>query len=125
MDERSFMVQLTKAQVREAQMEKAIAAGKAEESSPSIAVAGYYDATTQKVVIELASGAECRFPARLGQGLENVLESELSNIEISPSGLGIHWPDLDVGFSIPYLLEGIYGTKRWMSSFVVSNSSGM
>lgn len=119
------MVQLTNAQVREAQLERVIAAGKADKNLKSIAVVGQYDAKTQKVVINLASDAEYRLPARLGQGLKNVLESELSNIEISLSGLGIHWLDLDVGFSIPHLLEGIYGTKQWMSSLVVNSKANV
>ena len=101
---------------RSEQIEQAIAAGKAQSESQLSAVAGYFDAETKKIVIELKSGAEYRFPARLGEGLQAASEQELSNVEISPSGLGIHWPDLDVGFSIPHLLEGIYGTKRWMSS---------
>ncbi|MEO1392849.1 MAG: DUF2442 domain-containing protein [Cyanobacteria bacterium J06634_5] len=118
------MGQLTKKQIREAQIDQAIAAGNAFKESQSVAVAGSYDMKTQKIIIELASGAEYRFPAKLGQGLENASEAELSNIKISPSGLGIHWPDIDIGFSIPHLLEGIYGNKRWMSSLTVSSRSG-
>lgn len=116
------MAHLNKEQVREAQIEAAIAAGKADETSQNIAVAGYYDAVSQKVIVELASGAEYRFPARLGQGLDQASEAELSHIEISPSGLGIHWPAIDVGFSIPHLVEGIYGNKQWMSNLTVKHT---
>lgn len=119
------MAQLTKEQVREAQIEKAIAAGKASTESQSLAVSGYFDTNSQKIVIEFESGAEYRFPARLAQGLENASVSELSNLEISPSGMGIHWPAIDVGFSIPHLLEGIYGTKQWMSSISVSSGGNI
>lgn len=118
------MAPLAKEQVRETQIEKAIAAGKADETSQNIDVAGYYDAASQKVVIELASGAEYRFSVRLGKGLENASKTELSNIEISPLGLGIHCPAIDIGFSIPHLIEGIYGSKQWMSSLVVNSTQG-
>ena len=36
--------------------------------------------------------------------------------EISPSGLGIHFPRLDADLYIPALLEGFLGSKRWMAS---------
>lgn len=110
---------LNKEQLRTIQIEKAMAAGKAHAVSQLLATSGYFDPESCKVVIEIESGAEYRFPARLGQGLENTSEAELANIEISPSGLGIHWPDIDVGFSIPHLLEGIYGTQQWMDSLKV------
>jgi len=118
------MVQSTKEQAREAQIEKAIAAGNDWANSQSSAVSGYFEPDSQKIVIEFKNGAEYRFPAKLAQGLENASVSELSDIEISPSGMGIHWPAIDVGFSIPHLLEGIYGTKRWMSSLSVGSSIG-
>lgn len=84
------MVQSAKEQLRAIQIENAVAAGKAHAASQRPAVAGYCDARSHKIVIEFESGAEYRFPARLCQGLENASETELANIEISPSGLGIH-----------------------------------
>lgn len=115
------MAPLTKDQLRTIQIEKAVAAGKAHAASQLLATKGYFDPKSHKVVIELESGAEYRFPSRLGQGLENASEAELANVKISPSGLGIHWPDIDVGFSIPHLLEGIYGTQQWMASLKVGS----
>jgi hypothetical protein len=35
-------------------------------------------------------------------------------IEISPHGLGLHWPQLDAGLYIPALIEGAFGSRRWM-----------
>ncbi|MGB7085238.1 MAG: DUF2442 domain-containing protein [Phormidesmis sp.] len=113
---KTSIAQLTRVQSRVAQIEKAIAAGQAHANSQRLAVAGYFDAESGKVVIQFENGAEFRFPSKLGQGLKDASEAAISNIKISPSGLGIHWPNIDVGLSIPHLLEGIYGTKRWMSS---------
>ena len=118
------MARLTKAQLRATQIDQAMAKGAAESSGQLRAVAGYFDAESQKIVIEFESGVEYRFPHKLGQGLENASKTELANIEISPSGLGIHWPDIDVGFSIPHLLEGIYGTQKWMNAVMVNSGLG-
>ncbi len=48
------------------------------------------------------------------QGLEKAQPKQLANIEISPSGLGIHFPDLDVDIYLPGLLAGAMGSKKWM-----------
>jgi hypothetical protein len=50
------------------------------------------------------------------QGLENATPVDLSEIEISPSGLGIHFPKLDADFDIPSLMFGTFGTRRWMAA---------
>jgi hypothetical protein len=56
------------------------------------------------------------FSPRDAQGLENAKPSQLDEIEISPSGLGIHFPKLDADFYLPSLLEGFLGSRRWMAS---------
>ncbi|MER8672015.1 DUF2442 domain-containing protein [Mesorhizobium sp. M1156] len=33
---------------------------------------------------------------------------------ISPTGLGLHWPQLDADVDVPALLQGVFGSKRWM-----------
>jgi hypothetical protein len=40
----------------------------------------------------------------------------MDEIEISPSGLGIHFPKLDADLYLPGVLEGFLGSKRWMAS---------
>jgi hypothetical protein len=40
----------------------------------------------------------------------------LDEIEISPSGFGIHFPKLDADLYMPGLLEGFLGSKKWMAS---------
>jgi hypothetical protein len=40
----------------------------------------------------------------------------LKHIEISPSGLGLHFPALDVDLYLPALLEGYLGSRQWMAS---------
>ena len=41
--------------------------------------------------------------------------SDLSKIEITPTGLGLHWPRLDADLYLPALMEGVFGSRRWMA----------
>ena len=54
------------------------------------------------------------FPPELAQGLAVADDRALSKIHITPSGAGLSWPDLDVDFSLPALMAGIFGTREWM-----------
>jgi len=49
------------------------------------------------------------------QGLADAKVQDLADIEISPTGFGLHWPRLDVDLYLPALFEGIFGTRRWMA----------
>lgn len=78
------------------------------------AVDARYDRRRRRVVIKLHTGMELTVPARLAEGLAGASDEALSLIEISPSGLGLHWPRLDADLYIPGLLQGIYGSRRRM-----------
>jgi hypothetical protein len=80
------------------------------------AVAARYDAKRDRVVVTLASGGEIAFPPRRAQGLERAKPSDLAVIEISPSGLGLHFPKLDADLWLPALLEGVFGSRQWMAA---------
>ncbi|MCY4242048.1 MAG: DUF2442 domain-containing protein [Rhodobacter sp.] len=54
-------------------------------------------------------------PTRLLEGLAEAGPEALSMIEISPSGLGLHWPVLDADVYVPSLLDGVFGTRSWMA----------
>ena len=80
------------------------------------AVAVRYDRRISRIVISLASGLQIAFAPRDAQGLEGARPEDLVDAEISPSGLGVHFPRLDADLYIPALLEGFLGSKRWMAS---------
>jgi hypothetical protein len=80
------------------------------------AVAARYDAKRDRVVVALTSGGEIAFPPRRAQGLERAKPSDLAVIEISPSGLGLHFPKLDADLWLPALLEGVFGSRQWMAA---------
>ena len=80
------------------------------------AVAAHYDRATGRVVIRLNSRLDVSFLPRDAQGLEHAKPAQLDQIEISPSGFGIHFPKLDADLYVPALLEGFLGSKQWMAS---------
>ena len=80
------------------------------------AVKAYYDARSGRVVIELTSKLFVSFSPRDAQGLEQARPAELKEVEITPSGLGLHFPALDADLYLPSLLEGFLGSRRWMAA---------
>ncbi|MFT3992125.1 MAG: DUF2442 domain-containing protein [Luteolibacter sp.] len=60
-----------------------------------------------KIVIEMLSGVEIRFPVSKNPRLKHGTPEQLNHIEISPFGL--HWPDLDEDLSVRGLLDGNFG----------------
>lgn len=79
------------------------------------AVRARYDRRVSRIVVELDNGLELAFPPRLAERLEAATPVELSEIEISPLGDGLHWPSLDVDLHVPGLLSGVFGSKAWMA----------
>ena len=79
------------------------------------AVAARYDRRASRIVVRLDSGLELAFPPGLAEGLASASPDDLAEIEISPAGLGLHWPRLDADLYLPALLEGIFGSETWMA----------
>jgi Protein of unknown function (DUF2442)/Domain of unknown function (DUF4160) len=80
------------------------------------AVSAHYDRKSGRIVIELSSRLIVSFSPRDAQGLEHARPSQLEEIEISPSGFGIHFPKLDADLYVPGLLEGFLGSRKWMAT---------
>ena len=99
--------------ISKSRLERARAAGTETVKRGPVAVAARYRAGM--IFVELSSGVEVRFPVRLAQGLENANPKDLADIQIEARGLGLHWPRLDVDFYVPSLLQGVLGTKKWMT----------
>ena len=81
-----------------------------------VATSVRYDRRIGRVVIVLSSGLELAFSPHLAQGLEAAKPSDLQEVEISPSGLGVHFPKLDADLYLPALLEGLLGSANWAAS---------
>ena len=80
------------------------------------AVSAHYDPKSRHIIISLSSKLIVSFSPRDAQGLENARPFQLEEIEITPSGFGIHFPKLDADLYVPGLLEGFLGSKKWMAS---------
>ena len=62
------------------------------------------------IVVQMANGAEIRFPVAANPRLAHGTPQQLNHIEISPFGL--HWPDLDEDLSFRGLIEGNHGQAQ-------------
>jgi hypothetical protein len=80
------------------------------------AATAHYDAERNLIVVRLISGMEILFSPSDAQGLEQATPSDLQDIEITPAGLGLHFPLLDADIFVPALLEGLLGSEKWMAS---------
>jgi hypothetical protein len=100
----------------EAEYRRATARGARRRAKEPIAVTARYDGRRRKIVIDLNSGLEIAFSPADAQGLEGASAADLAQIEISPSGFGLHFPALDADLYLPALLEGKLGSRRWMAA---------
>jgi Protein of unknown function (DUF2442) len=80
------------------------------------AVSARYDRRSARIVVALNTGVEVAFPPQLAEGLSGASAADLAEIEISPAGLGLHWPKLDADLYVPALLQGVFGSRRWMAA---------
>jgi hypothetical protein len=103
------------AELTDAQLEAALARGKAARTSEPRAAAARYDRELGRVVVDLSNGCTFAFPPRLAQGLEDATDDQLAEVEILGAGYGLHWAALDADLSIPGLLAGIFGTRAYMA----------
>ena len=106
-------MKLTDAEVRQA--EKRLQARLKEQPH---ATSARYDRRDARIVVGLSNGLELGVPVDRAHGLAGAKPADLADIEISPSGLGLHWPRLDADLYLPGLLEGVFGTRRWMAQLM-------
>lgn len=99
----------------DAEIGAAIARANAAEGERPRAIAADYRLADDMVVITLATGVQVAVPRMLLQGLRDATPGQLAKVEIEGPGTGLHWPLLDVDHYIPAVLEGVFGTRRWMS----------
>lgn len=95
---------------------KATERGKRMLADPKGAVSARYDRRTGRIVIRLRSNVEVSFSPKDAQGLEDATPAQLSAVEVSPMGDGIHFPKLDADLWVPGILEGIMGSRKWMAA---------
>jgi hypothetical protein len=85
-----------------------------EETEPR-AKSARYDPDTGRIEIELKDGCLFAFPTGIAQGLRGASAAQLAAVEVWGDGYALHWEELDADFTVPGLVAGRFGTKRWMS----------
>jgi hypothetical protein len=88
---------------------------KALRASTPTATAAYYDRRTRDIIVKLSTGIGIFFSPKDAQGLEEATPAQLSEIEITPSGFGLYFPEVDADIDVPNLLEGVFGSRKWMA----------
>lgn len=83
-------------------------------SGTPTATAARYDEQRHVLVVRFSDGHTLQLNPDRIQGLENAQPCQLQNCERSPSGLGLHFPELDADVYLPALLDGKFGTSQWM-----------
>ncbi len=86
------------------------------QAATPMAVNAQYNKKANRIVVSLSTKVELMFNPVDAQGLEDATPAQLSEIEISPSGFGLHWPQLDADLWVPGLLEGAMGSRKWMAA---------
>lgn len=99
----------------QAQIERARQAGIQLDKSEPSAIKAWYEPADELVFIKLNTGIVMGFPYKLLQGLEEAVEEQLAEVEVTSTGYGLHWESLDVDLGVPQLIAGLFGTKRWMA----------
>jgi hypothetical protein len=77
-------------------------------------VEAHYDDATDEVVIRFENGARMAFPRHLLEGLAAASADQLRRIVIVGPGTGLFWPQLDVSHYVRGLMDGIFGTHKWL-----------
>jgi len=80
------------------------------------AASARYDSKSDRIVVELTSGATFAFPPRLVEGLARAAPAHLAEVELLGDGEALHWETLDVDYSVAGLVNGVFGTARWIAA---------
>ncbi len=97
------------------QIEAARKAGELAQQSEPAARHARYNPVSREIEIELRDGRRVSVSVDLIQGLQGANDEGLSRVNVTPTGTGLYWEDLDVDINVHSLLKGIYGTRAWMA----------
>lgn len=101
----------------ERQYKEATKRGKEAMRNEPRAIAVRYDKEQRRIEIDLLSGAFFSFPIHLVESLSKASDEEISDVKVLGAGFGIEWTKLDEHFGVEGLLNGRFGSERWMKKF--------
>lgn len=104
--------------------DRAKARGERRRNVEPFAVSARYDRRQQRIVVELNTGLAVVFPPAMIEGLQQAKPRDLQEMELTPSGFGLHFPRLDADIYLPGLLAGSFGSRRWMAAELGQRGGG-
>jgi hypothetical protein len=107
------------------QYARAKAKGERRRLQEPYAVKARYDGRQQRIVVDLNTGLTVVFPPSIVEGLQDARPRDLRDIEITPSGFGLHFPRLDADIYLPGILAGTFGSRRWMAAQLGKQGGGV
>lgn len=97
------------------QLEAAEARGRAMLEAEPRAASARYDPGTGRIVVDLTNGCIFAFPARRVEELATASDAEIAEVQVAGAGFGLHWPSRDADLTLNGLMNGVFGTRKWMS----------
>ena len=88
------------------------------------AVRARLDRKNKRIVVTLSSRDDFYFYPGEVEGLTHASSMELARIEITPSGFGLHFPELDVDVYLPAIMRGIKGSTEWLAKRARQEAAG-
>ncbi len=71
------------------------------------AVAAWYEPSTERLCVLLASGVTLQVPIGLIRGLTGASPSQIAGVEVMEPGLTLEWPELETGLSLDALVADL------------------
>jgi hypothetical protein len=106
----------------DAQIDAALEQAKLHDNDP-MAKTVEYDRRLKVLVVGLTNGRRLVIPVEDLQGLERATPRQLKHSELHGRGSSISFPDLDVDIGVHGLIEGVYGSRRWMAQLGAKGGS--
>lgn len=102
-------------ELSDAELDTADRCGRELEQNAPIATAVSYDATSGRLAIDFTNGSTLLIPARLLQDLGDASDADLADVRLE-FGYGLRWEALDIDFTVPGLMAGIFGTAKFLDA---------
>jgi hypothetical protein len=109
--------------ISEQEYEAAIERGRRYRETTPHAVAARYDHASGRIVVDLTNGSTFAFFPQYLQGMEHGTPEQFAEVEVLGAGYGLHWESLDADFTVPGLLNGVFGTAKWLAQQAGKTSS--
>lgn len=91
------------------QFDRAKERGKERARNELRAKAALFDENSNSIVIELLNGVKITLPSDSLIEFKNADPKLMAKVELSPSGNSLHWPELNVDFSVGAVIRDVFG----------------